>query len=50
MSFLADKYAVHVIASYAVTALVLGAMIWASIAANARARRDLESMDRERKR
>ena len=49
MSWLGERYAEHVLISFGVTALVLGWLIWSTIAANARARRDLEDMDRERK-
>ena len=49
MSFFADKYAIHVIASYAVTAIVLGVMIWTSVTANARVRRELGELDQERR-
>lgn len=48
MSWLASKYAFHIIVSYGVTALVLGALIWSSVAMNARAKRDLAELDRER--
>jgi heme exporter protein CcmD len=50
MSFLADKYAVYVIAAYGATALILGWLVWSTLAANARARRELAEMERERRR
>ena len=50
MSWLAERYAEHVLISYGVTALVLGWLIWATIAANAKARRELDEIDRERER
>ena len=48
MSFLADKYAVYVLAAYGATALILGWLLWTTLAANAKARRELSEMERER--
>ena len=48
MSFLADKYAVYVLVAYGATALILGALLWATLAANAKARRELAEFERER--
>ena len=48
MSFLADKYAVYVLAAYGATALILGWLVWSSLRANAKARSDLAKMERER--
>ena len=48
MSFLADKYAVYVLVAYGATALILGGLLWATLATNARARRDLAEMEKER--
>ena len=48
MSWLGAQYAEHVLISYGSTAIILGALIWVTIAANAKARRDLEQADRER--
>ena len=48
MSFLSDKYAVYVIAAYASTALILGWLLWTTLAANARARRELTEMEKAR--
>jgi heme exporter protein D len=45
-----DKYAVYVIAAYAATILILGGMIWSTLVANARARRDLARAEEERNR
>ncbi|MEM7668585.1 MAG: heme exporter protein CcmD [Pseudomonadota bacterium] len=45
MSFLDDPHAAYVIAAYGATAVILGIVVWATLSANARARRDLE--DRE---
>ena len=42
------EYAGYVFAAYAATALILGALIWATLAANARARRELDQVDRRR--
>ncbi|MEL7000885.1 MAG: heme exporter protein CcmD [Paracoccaceae bacterium] len=43
-----DQYAPYVIAAYAGTVVILGALIWQSIRAARRARHDLERLDRER--
>ena len=37
-----DPYAVYVIAAYAATALILGVLLWLTLAANTRARKALE--------
>ncbi len=50
MSFLADKYALYVLAAYGATALILGWLLWTTLAANAKARRELAEMERERRR
>ena len=48
MSFLADKYALYVIAAYGGTALILAGLIWSTVAASARSRRELAEVERER--
>ncbi len=48
MSFLADQYAVYVLAAYLATAAVLGWLLWSTLAASARARRDLADVERDR--
>ena len=48
MSFLGDKYAVYVLAAYGATALILGWLLWTTLAANAKARRELAEMEKER--
>jgi heme exporter protein CcmD len=48
MSFLSDKYAAYVLVSYGATALILGWLLWTTLAANAKARRDLAEMEKER--
>jgi heme exporter protein CcmD len=48
MSMFGDKYAVYVLAAYGATALILGWLLWTTLAANARARRDLAEMEKER--
>ncbi len=48
MSFLGDKYAVYVLAAYGSTVLILGWLLWTTLVANARARRDLAAMEKER--
>ena len=50
MSFLADPCAAYVAAAYLASAGVLGALIWSSVAASRRARRELEGLERERRR
>jgi heme exporter protein CcmD len=50
MSLLVDPYAPYVVAAYAASALILGALIWASVAASRRARRELDGLERERRR
>lgn len=45
-----DPYAGYVIAAYAATAAILGWLVWSSLAANARARRELAEMERGRRR
>ena len=50
MSLLADKYSLYVLAAYLATAVILGALIWASIVASRRARRELAGLERERRR
>jgi heme exporter protein CcmD len=50
MSFLADKYALYVLAAYGATVLILGWLLWTTLAANAKARRELAEMERERRR
>ncbi|MEM1277933.1 MAG: heme exporter protein CcmD [Pseudomonadota bacterium] len=37
-----DPYAVYVIGAYSATALILGVIIWATLSANARTRRELD--------
>lgn len=48
MSWLGDQYAFHILVSYGSAVVLLGALIWASVAANARARRELEKADKDR--
>ncbi len=48
MSFLADKYALYVLAAYGATVLILGWLLWTTLAANAKARRELAEMEKER--
>ena len=48
MSFLADKYAVYVIAAYAATAAILAWLTWTTLRANAKARRELAEAEKER--
>ncbi len=48
MNFLADKYAIYVLAAYGSTALILGWLLWTTLATNARARRELAETEKER--
>jgi heme exporter protein CcmD len=48
MNFLGDKYAVYVLASYGATVLILGWLLWTTLAANAKARRELAEVERKR--
>ncbi len=48
MSFLAGEYAIYVLAAYGATALILGWLLWSSLAANARARSELADIEKER--
>ena len=43
------EYTVYVVSSYAATAAILGWIVWSSLRANARARADLERVERERR-
>ncbi|MEM6623963.1 MAG: heme exporter protein CcmD [Pseudomonadota bacterium] len=45
-----DKYGVHVVACYVITLLGLGLLALIVVSANARARRELETLDQERSR
>ncbi len=49
MSFLDDPYAVYVISAYAATVAILGWLVWSSLAANARARDELDEAERRRR-
>ncbi len=48
MSFLADKYAVYVLAAYGSTVLILGWLLWTTLTANRAARRDLAEAEKAR--
>lgn len=50
MNFAADPYGSYVLAAYAASAVVLLALIAASFTASRRARRELEGLERERRR
>ena len=45
-----DTYGAHVVASYVATVLPLAILGWVIVAANAKARRDLDGLDKEHKR
>ena len=45
-----DKHTIYVLGAYGATALILVGLIWATVVQNARARRDLDGLERERKR
>lgn len=44
-----DRYAVYVVAAYAGTAAILGWLIWSTLRANARARRDMTEAETRRR-
>ena len=44
------EYAGYVITAYAATAAILAILIWATVSASRRARRDLDAIDRKRDR
>ncbi len=46
MSLFADKYAAYVLAAYGATFVILGWLVVSTLAANARARRELEEVER----
>lgn len=48
MNFLSDPYSGYVLAAYGATALILGALVWATVRANRRAREALDDMDPRR--
>ena len=48
MSLFSDKYAVYVLTSYGATVLILGWLLWTTLAANAKARRELNEVERKR--
>ena len=50
MTLFGDGYAAYVITAYAATALIVGALVWSSVVASRRARRDLDGLARERRR
>ena len=50
MTLFGDGYAAYVIAVYVATALIIGALVWSSAVASRRARRDLDGLERERRR
>jgi len=50
VSLLGDKYAIYVLAAYGATVAILVWLTWSSVAANAKARRDLAEMEKERRR
>ena len=44
-----DPYTLYVASAYGATALILVGLIWATVAANRKARHDLETLEQERK-
>ena len=48
MIFGDDKYTIYVVAAYAATVLILGGLIWSTIAASRRAQRDLDDAEKDR--
>ncbi len=49
MSFFSDKYALYVLAAYGATVLILGWLLWTTLTANVKARRDLAEMEKVRR-
>jgi len=45
-----DRYAPYVVGAYVTSAVILGWLLWSTLAANARARRELEDAEEARKR
>ena len=45
-----DPYTLYVASAYGATALILAGLIWATVVANRKARRELETLEQERKR
>ncbi len=43
---LGGEYAVYVASAYGATVLILGGLIWATLVASVRARRDLDEVER----
>lgn len=43
-----DGYLPYVVAAYAATLLIIGALVWQTLAANARTRARLAALERER--
>ena len=48
MSFLTDQYVVYVLSAYGASFAIIAWMVWSSVRANARAREELERIERER--
>ena len=46
MSPFGDEYGLYVLAAYAATAVILGALIWSSAVASRRVRRELAGLER----
>ena len=46
----ADPYALYVLAAYGASAAILGWLVWSSWRANARARAELETAEKDRRR
>jgi heme exporter protein CcmD len=49
MSPFGDEYGLYVLAAYASAAAILAVLIWSSVAAGRRARRELDGLERERR-
>ena len=50
MGIVDDQYALYVYSAYGSTAVILAWLLWTTLRASARARRELEEAERERKR
>ncbi|MEM1342971.1 MAG: heme exporter protein CcmD [Pseudomonadota bacterium] len=46
---MSDPYLPYVLGAYGATALIVGGLLWISLAANARVRRELDAAEKERR-
>lgn len=50
MTLFPDDYGLYVLAAYAATVVILGGLVWSSVTAGRRARRELDGLERGRQR